>query len=157
MRSHNMKLVEPDENYYEQLAVDILARTLMGEAAGISVLCGLDMYRAIASVVMNRLAISAERGKYWWGNDIITICQKPYQFTCWNRSSPFYKRMQEYDEHNDRFYLCKKIATECVQGVFRDTANGATHYHYIHSRPSWAQLETPCFTVNEVLFYRLVG
>lgn len=157
MRSHNMKLVEPDENYYEQFAVDILARTMYGEALGFSVLCGVDMYKAIASVVMNRVAVSEERGGYWWGKDIITVCQKPYQFSCWNRSSPFYKRMQQWDDRDDRFYLCKKIALQCVQGRNIDFANGATHYHYIHSTPDWARMETPCFTVNEVLFYRLVG
>lgn len=152
-----MKLVdEQDESYYEQLAIDILARTMYGEARGFSILCGVDMYMAIGSVIMNRVAVSQERGKHWWGNDIISVCQKPYQFTCWNRSSQFYKTVMTVNDSDDRFFLCKRIATEFVQGRGRDFANGATHYHYIHSPAPWAKTETPCFTVNEVLFYRLV-
>lgn len=41
--------------------VDVLARTIFGEARGETV-SGME---AVASVVMNRLAFSRRRGRYW--------------------------------------------------------------------------------------------
>ena len=42
---------------------DILARTIYGEARGESI----SGQEAIASVILNRVAIAKSRGRYWWG------------------------------------------------------------------------------------------
>ena len=43
--------------------IDVLARTIYGEARGESI----SGQGAIASVVLNRVAFSKRRGRYWWG------------------------------------------------------------------------------------------
>src|SRR5690349_15270839 len=84
---------QESEKFYHKLETDVLARTLWGEARGE----GETGMQAVASVVLNRVALAQERGKYWWGNNIIQVCQKPYQFSCWNRSDPNFRQLQEVD------------------------------------------------------------
>ena len=48
---------------------------------------------AVAAVILNRVRIARERGGYWWGDTIIRVCQKPYQFSCWNKHDPNYGRL----------------------------------------------------------------
>ena len=67
--------------------VDVLARTIFGEARGETV-SGME---AVASVVMNRLAFSRRRGRYWWGNSVVDICQSPRQFSCRIATTPIIK------------------------------------------------------------------
>ncbi len=43
--------------------IDVLARTIYGEARGESI-SGME---AVASVVLNRVAFSKRRRRYWWG------------------------------------------------------------------------------------------
>jgi len=76
-------------NNYNIEEVDVLARTLYGEARGEGLL-GLE---AIANVIMNRLKISRKKTNgYWWGNSIVGICRKPYQFSCWNKDDLKYRK-----------------------------------------------------------------
>ena len=53
--------------------IDVLARTIYGEARGESI-SGME---AVASVVLNRVAFSKRRRRYWWGNTITEVCRKP--------------------------------------------------------------------------------
>src|SRR3546814_9887201 len=55
--------------------VDLLARTIWGEARGEPVR-GME---AVAAVVMNRVARPG-----WWGRTVASVCTKAYQFACWN-------------------------------------------------------------------------
>lgn len=59
--------------------IDILARTIYGEARGEP----WEGKIAVAWVVRNR----AERGG-WWGDTIREVCLKPWQFSCWNETDP---------------------------------------------------------------------
>ena len=59
-----------------ELDADILARTIWGEARGE----GKGGMEAVALVVLNRLDVSNQKGGYWWGNTLLDICRKPYQF-----------------------------------------------------------------------------
>ena len=61
--------------------VDVLARTIIGEARGEKF---LDML-GVACVVRERALRPG-----WWGKDITSVCRAPWQFTCWhdhNRSA----------------------------------------------------------------------
>lgn len=139
-------------DYYNELAVDVLARTLWGEARGE----GVPGIEAVASVVLNRVKVAERHGGYWWGNDIISVCQKPYQFSCWNRSDPNYRRLLEVTEKNIHFATCLRIARRAVAGVLADGTNGATHYHEQSIQPSWAQGQTPCTIIGHHIFYKLI-
>ena len=54
------------EDFYRDLEVDVLARTMWGEARG----QGTQGLEAVAAVVLNRVQIATARGRYWWGNNI---------------------------------------------------------------------------------------
>lgn len=139
-------------DYYNELAVDVLARTIWGEARGEGAL-GME---AVASVVLNRTAIAQDRGGYWWGNDIISVCQKPYQFSCWNRSDPNYRMLLDVTDKNIHFATCLRIARRAVAGVLQDVTSGATHYHEKSILPSWAKDQVPCAVIGNHIFYKLI-
>jgi spore germination cell wall hydrolase CwlJ-like protein len=141
------------EEFYRQLEIDVLARTLWGEARGEGT-AGLE---AVAAVVLNRVKVAQNHGgKYWWGANIIQVCQKPYQFSCWNRSDPSFQKLQAVDETNLYFASALRVARRAVIGALKDQTGGATHYHADYVDPYWARGETPTTTIGRHIFYQLV-
>ena len=140
------------EEYYRELEIDTLARTIFGEARGEPV----EGMEAVASVTLNRARISQKKGRYWWGNGIIGVCQKPYQFSCWNKSDPSYHRLINVTVDNIHFATSLRIARRAVINALRDTTNGATHYHADYVSPYWARGERPVKTIGRHIFYKLV-
>lgn len=138
--------------FYHDLEVDVLARTIWGEARGE----GDHGMQAVASVVMNRVVIARDKGKYWWGNTVIQVCQKPYQFSCWNRSDPNFKVLQAVDDTDLYFVTARRLAHRAVLGVLDDVTGGATHYHTATSAPYWSKKEKPIMTIGAHIFYRIV-
>lgn len=141
---------QPD--YYNELAADVLARTIWGEARAEP----QEGMEAVAAVVLNRVRIAKERGSYWWGNDIISVCQKPYQFSCWNRSDPNYPKLIAVKQDNIHFMTCLRIARRAVAGTLPDNTNGATHYHANYVTPYWAKGQMPTKIIGRHIFYHLV-
>lgn len=139
------------EDFYRELEIDVLARTLWGEARGE----GTEGMQAVASVILNRVFVARARGKYWWGNDIISICQKPYQFSCWNRSDPNFQKLQSVDKSDLYFATAQRIARRAVYDCLEDTTNGATHYHAKQVNPYWTRGERACAIVGNHIFYRI--
>jgi len=145
--------VQTQEEFYNELEVDVLARTIFGEARG-EPHEGLE---AVASVVLNRVRVAQKRGgRYWWGHNIIGVCQKPYQFSCWNRSDPSYKRLMEVTDKNIHFATCLRIARRAVIGTLKDNTGGATHYHADYVSPYWVKGERSIKTIGRHIFYKLV-
>ncbi len=140
------------KEYYRELEIDVLARTIFGEARGEPVQ-GLE---AVANVILNRVRISQKKGRYWWGNGIIGVCQKPYQFSCWNKSDPSYGRLTNVTDKNIHFATALRIARRAAIGVLKDNTKGATHYHADYVSPYWAHGETPVQTIGRHIFYKLV-
>lgn len=140
------------EAFYRDMEADILARTLWGEARGE----GVAGMQAVASVVLNRAGIARERGGFWWGANVIQVCQKPYQFSCWNRSDPNFRKLQAVDGGDLHFATALRIARRALAGTLDDTTNGATHYHAASIMPYWAKGETPVATIGRHVFYRIV-
>ncbi len=128
---------------------DILARTIYGEARGESI----SGQEAIASVVLNRLEFSRKRGRYWWGNNIESICKHPFQFSCWNRNDPNFALLNKVDEGDINFCICKRIAMRAVSGLLEDKTGGATHYHVKNLRPRWSVGKIPCAEIGRHVFY----
>ncbi|MFI3241504.1 MAG: cell wall hydrolase [Alphaproteobacteria bacterium] len=129
--------------------IDILARTIYGEARGESI----SGQEAIANVVLNRLSFSQKKKRYWWGNDIISICQAPFQFSCWNVNDPNCKLIQKITEDDVNFCIAQRIATRAVHGVLEDNTCGATHYHTKLVFPKWSRKKLPCIEIGSHLFY----
>jgi N-acetylmuramoyl-L-alanine amidase len=145
---------EEGSAFYDDLVIDVLSRTLWGEARGE----GAAGMEAVACVILNRVRVAERKaGKYWWGNDIISVCQKPYQFSCWNRSDPNYRRLLNVDDSDIHFNTARRIARRAVAGTMEDFTGGATHYYadYI-AAPTWARGETPTFKLGRHIFFKLI-
>lgn len=140
------------QEFYDGIIVDVLARTLWGEARGE----GAEGMKAVANVILNRAVVAQKKGKFWWGNDIIQICQKPYQFSCWNRSDPNFRKLQSVDEKDLYFATALRVARRAVAGVLDDMTGGATHYHASSIVPYWAKGKAPSFVIGAHKFYNLV-
>jgi len=140
------------KEYYDDMCIDVLARTLWGEARN----QGTHGMQAVANVVMNRTDHAQEKGRFWWGNNVIQVCQKPYQFSCWNRNDPNFKKVQSVDESDLYFASAVRIARRAVIGALNDITNGATHYHTKNIAPYWAKGRTPCAEIGSHVFYHMV-
>ncbi len=140
-------------DFYDEITIDVLARTLWGEARGE----GERGMIAVASVILNREKISRIKGKFWWGNNIIQICQKPYQFSCWNRADPNFKKLQIVDKIDPHFKTALKIAGRADVGDLEDITSGATHYHADYVTPYWAKGKEPVTVIGSHKFYNLLG
>lgn len=104
----------------------ILARTLLGEAAGES----REGKKGVASVVMNRVRLDLHNdGKPdWWGEGVIEVCLKPWQFSCWNAADPNRSRIILADRGHAAFDQCLAVAREAIAGRLRDNTGGAVQY-----------------------------
>lgn len=140
------------QNFYDELVIDTLARTLWGEARGE----GPKGMEAVASVILNRVQVAEAKGGYWWGKDIISVCQKPYQFSCWNRSDPNYKQLVAVTEKDIHFATAARIARRAVAGTLKDTTGGADHYHATSITPDWAAGQKPTAMIGHHIFYKLI-
>jgi spore germination cell wall hydrolase CwlJ-like protein len=144
---------EPDATqFYKELEIDVLARTLWGEARSE----GVQGLEAVASVILNRVKVSRKMAGYWWGNNLVQVCQKPYQFSCWNKSDPQYKRVISVDASDLHFATCIRVARRALLGLIKDTTNGATHYHADYVNPTWADIRKKTVIIGRHFFYRLV-
>lgn len=141
------------KEFYEELEIDVLARTIFGEARGEPV----RGQEAVANVVLNRVKIAQQKGRYWWGNNIIGVCQKPYQFSCWNKNDPSYTRLTTVQPSDIHFATALRIARRAVIGTLNDHTHGATHYHADYISPYWAKGEKPTVIIGAHIFYKLVG
>lgn len=130
-------------------AVDILARTLYGEARG-ELVRGKE---AIAAVIMNRVRRARERGGYWWGATTVEVCRKPWQFSCWNDGDPNREKIQTVNRDNRNFASCLRIARRAIGGTYADPTFGATHYHAKNMLPPWARGRKPSAEIGNHKFY----
>ncbi len=92
--------------FLKEMEIDVLARTLWGEARGE----GSTGMEAVASVILNRVEVAKRRGHYWWGNKIIQVCQKPYQFSCWNKQDPNFKKLIAVTADDMHFATAQRVA-----------------------------------------------
>ena len=131
------------------LTTDIFAKTIFGEARG-ETLAGQE---AVASVILNRVKKSQQKGHCWWGNTIVEVCQKPYQFSCWNIDDVNYRQLLKVNDSNPVFATCKRIAKRATAGLIEDKTDGATHYHVKNLRPKWSIGKIPCAEIGRHVFY----
>jgi len=116
--------------------VEILARTLYGEARGEKI----PGKEAVAQVVLNRVRRAQERGgDYWWGASVREVCLKKWQFSCWNESDPNRRKLLHVSPDNRTYQTCCRIARRAIAGTLKDPTRGATHYHATGTFPPWAR------------------
>lgn len=137
---------------YTEMEIDTLARTLWGEARGE----GMNGMQAVACVILNRVEAARKLGGYWWGNGVLQVCQKPYQFSCWNKNDANYKKLVTVDEEDMHFVTALRVARRAMLGFIKDETNGATHYHARSIMPDWAKGKKPSAFIGRHIFYRLI-
>lgn len=130
--------------------IDVLARTIYGEARG-ELVRGQE---AVAAVVINRVRRARERGgRYWWGSTISEVCLKAWQFSCWNENDPNREKIETVTADNRTFRACLRVARRAVNGTLKDPTNGATHYHASTVQPAWSRRRAPCAEIGRHQFY----
>jgi len=132
--------------------VDILARTVYGEARGEyeHVEGGISALIAVGNVVMNRL-----KAKSWYGSSIEEICQKPYQFSCWNLGDPNRAILLREEISDPVFDVCHQVATKVALEEWPDLTKGSDHYHAFSVLPPWARGQKPRLQLARHIFYQL--
>lgn len=124
--------------------VDILARTIWGEARGEN----REGREAVASVIMNRVADRR------WSKNVAEVCQWPWQFSAWNKGDPNRAKILAVTVSDPVFKECLAIAQRAVSGALIDKTGGATHYHTTGIRPNWAEEEKISARIGTHIFYR---
>jgi N-acetylmuramoyl-L-alanine amidase len=134
-------------------AIPIVALTLWGEGRGEPV----EGRIAIACVVRNRMRadLGGDGQPDWWGEGYDGVCLAPFQFSCWNRRDPNYRKLlvlaSQPHAWLDDSVLAENlwIAEGVVGGRLRDRVGQATHYHAAHLTPA------PPWTVGAQLVGRV--
>jgi spore germination cell wall hydrolase CwlJ-like protein len=132
-------------NFEDLTDIELLALCIYGEARGepYAGQCGVGF------VVINRT--NAKR----YGRGIKGVILKPWQFSCFNKSDPNRKKLQEFADDIsllDEKYL--DIASVCIDGIITSPVDGATHYHTKSVTPSWKDKLTYICTIGNHLFYK---
>ncbi len=157
-RSSNLFLLSSScqteaKKLYDDLELDVMARTVWGEARGE----GLQGMQAVAHVILNRVIIAQKQGGYWWGNTILQVCQKPYQFSCWNKDDPNHRLVIAVNEESDPvFATAKRTCSRVLLGFLPDITGGADHYHARNILPHWAEGQRPSARIGRHVFYKLM-
>lgn len=128
---------------------DVLARTIFGEARGE----GYEGMEAVACVILNRL----KSGVRWWGDSIVTICLRPYQFSCWNEGDPNKALCLAVKDTNPKFAMALDIAGKALDGDWEDVTNGADHYYAKSMKfpPKWARGREPVAEIGNHIFFHI--
>jgi N-acetylmuramoyl-L-alanine amidase len=130
---------------------DILARTLWGEARGEDLIGQI----AVAWTIRNR--VNDGKAKSWWGEGYAGVCQKPYQFSCWNKTDPNYQFLIGVKQIPFRELAQARIAADqVIDGKVPDPTGGATHYYAIAMKtpPGWAAKAKQTLKLGGHLFFK---
>lgn len=142
--------------------VEILARTLWGEARGED-RQGREM---VANVIMNR--VNADLGNDgkpdWWGEGVVEVCLAPWQFSCWLPGDPNRAKLVAVTAEDRVFAQCLDIAAAALAGDLPDRTAGATHYlnpevtkkQNRGGLPKWVRGRTPTAIHGRHHFFRLI-
>ena len=144
------ELKKPPQIDFDEHDVDVLARTIYGEARG-----ELREGRfAVAFSVLNRLKAGS-----WYGDTAKEVCQKPWQYSVWNKNDPNLEVIQSVDESDPLFKESLKIARKVLRQEAWDFTHGSTHYYAksLENVPDWAKGKKPAATIGNHLFFNNVN
>lgn len=131
--------------------IDVLARTLWGEARGE----GPAGQVAVAWTIRNRVNDGNPRS--WWGEGYAGVCQAPWQFSCWNKNDPNYSYLSGAKQiPPSQYALVMRVAKLVVDGGTPDPTGGATHYYAksMKTAPKWTVGAKQTVTIGNHIFFR---
>jgi N-acetylmuramoyl-L-alanine amidase len=129
----------------------ILALTLWGEARGE----GLAGMVAVAWTIRNR--VNDGKDKSWWGEGYAGVCQRPYQFSCWNVNDPNYPYLAGAKQiPTAEFAKCQLAVQQVTEGIVPDPTGGATHYYStsMTKPPKWVSGATQTLRLGHHIFFK---
>ena len=127
----------------DEKEIDVVARTLWGEARGE----GEQGMHAVACVIVNRR--NARRG-----STLSQICRAPLQFSCWNEGDPNRNTLLRGTPADAAFEIARRLAAKAQAGTLPDITFGARHYHATSiPQPKWARGHQPCLRLGRHVFY----
>jgi spore germination cell wall hydrolase CwlJ-like protein len=132
---------------------DVLALTLWGEARGESLVGQI----AVGWTIRNR--VNDGKAKSWWGEGYAGVCQKPYQFSCWNKNDPNFVYLTGAKQIPFRELAQARIAAdEVIDGKVADPTGGATHYYSttMPKPPAWTAGAKQTLQLGHHLFFKNV-
>lgn len=125
--------------------VDIVARTVWGEARN----QGRAGMEAVAAIIRNRV-----RAPRWWGRDWISVCRKPYQFSCWLEDDINLPKLLAVDDRDPEFKIALEVAESALDDTLVDPTGGADSYFAVGTRrPKWATEVRHVATIGAHAFY----
>ena len=133
----NLKLLVSD--------VDILARTVYGEARGEDD----EGRRAVAHAMINRWL--ASDGQFKRDDTLATACLRHVQFSCWNTGDPNLAKLLAVGINDFVFRQCFVAALTAIDEP--DFTEGARHYHTKSVRPRWSRGHTPSYRHGVHIFF----
>lgn len=124
--------------------IDVLARTIWGEARGQPD----DGQIAVANVVMNRVMDRR------WPNTVRGVVLQPWQFSAWNAADPNRPKMLAVNETDPAFVRALQISEAAVGGGLPDVTGGANHYFTKQiDPPSWSREMSRVASIGDHLFF----
>ena len=134
---------------------DVLARTLWGESRGE----GLAGQIAVAWSIRNRVDMDLHNdGKPdWWGEGYTGVCQKAWQFSCWNKNDPNYPYLIGAKPIPFRELAQARIAgDQVIDSKQPDPTGGATHYYAttMAKPPKWIVGAKQTLKLGHHIFFR---
>lgn len=135
--------------------VDVLARTIWGEARGE----GRDGQIAVGWSIRNRVEMDlhGDGRPDWWGEGYEGVCRAPWQFSCWNRNDPnFAYLVGQKLIPASQYMLARECAVTVMAGVAPDPTGGATHYYAtsMPKAPAWAVHATRTRKIGRHIFFK---
>ena len=125
--------------------IDILARTVWGEARGEEFLG----QRCVAHVVINRW--QADEGQFRKDDTIATACLRHAQFSCWTATDPNFEEMQTIGPEARSFRIAMRAALEALDEP--DPTEGARHYKTAGVNPEWSKGREPVIVMGSHYFF----
>ncbi len=134
--------------------LDVLARTLWGEARGE----GMAGMIAVGWTIRNRVEMDLHGdGKPdWWGEGYTEVCKRPWQFSCWNPNDPNHPFLSGAKPiPATQLEAARKAAAAAIDGTV-DPTGGATHYFAttMFRPPAWARNATHTVTLGRHMFFK---
>jgi spore germination cell wall hydrolase CwlJ-like protein len=103
----------------------------------------------VGFVVLNRVAANS-----WYGNSVIDVCLKPWQFSTWNENTASRRILDAMNASDPRLALQLQVAREVLNGTAANLIDGATHYHADYVNPAWASAATRVTKIGRHIFYK---
>lgn len=124
----------------------VLAGTAWGEARGE----GGRAMQGVINVVMNRLALNG-----WMGHNIVEVCLKPYQFSCWLADDPNRAKILNVAANDPQFVEALALADLAMHDELSDIVAGATSYYDTSIQPpAWARGQPPLAIIGNLIFLK---